>query len=72
MFFEEDNSYNEIREKSLEQWLTDMEKHSDIEVRGGIPLVRSYLKTLKDENAKLQEENELKNQYLKNMAKKYK
>ena len=32
----EDNTYNDIREKSLMQWLDDMSKHEDIAVRGGI------------------------------------
>jgi len=69
MYFESDNSYNDIREKSLAQWLDDMEKHEDILVRGGIPLVRSYLQTLQAENERLKEENELKNQYLKKYSK---
>ena len=30
----EDNTYNDIREKSLMQWLDDMEKHEDVAVRG--------------------------------------
>ena len=28
MFNREDNTYNEIREKSLFQWLDEMEKHA--------------------------------------------
>lgn len=36
MFNREDNTYNEIREKSLFQWLDEMEKHEDIAVRGGV------------------------------------
>lgn len=68
MFFQEDNSYKDIREKSLEQWLEDMEKHEDVAVRGGVPLVRDYLRTLKQENKRLSDENELKNSYLKKMS----
>ena len=36
MFNREDNTYNEIRERSLFQWLDEMEKHEDIAVRGKI------------------------------------
>ena len=35
MFIKEDNTYNDIREKSLLQWLNEMEKHEDVAVRGG-------------------------------------
>ena len=70
MFFKEDNTYNDIREKSLCRWLEEMEKHQDVAVRGGIKLCREYMEHLKEENRKLQEANELKNAYLKKMAKK--
>ena len=36
MWIKEDNTYNEIRRKSLMQWLDEMEQHSDIAVRCGI------------------------------------
>lgn len=70
MFFSEDNTFNDIREKSLEQWLSDMENHEDISVRGGVKLCREYIQHLEDKISKLKDENELKNQYLKKMAKK--
>ena len=69
MFIKEDNTYNDIREKSLLQWLAEMEQHEDIAVRGGVKLCREYMQYLKGENEKLKEENELKNYYLKKMAK---
>lgn len=69
MFFREDNTYNDIREKSLNQWLLEMEKHEDIAVRGGVKLCREYMQYLKDKNTKLEQENELKNSYLKKMSK---
>ena len=69
MFIKEDNTYNEIREKSLLQWLDEMEQHEDIAVRGGVRLCREYMQYLKDKNEKLKQENELKNTYLKKMAK---
>ncbi|MCQ2494082.1 MAG: hypothetical protein MJ104_05720 [Lachnospiraceae bacterium] len=69
MFFQEDNTYKDIREKSLDQWLEDMEKHEDVAVRGGVPLVRDYIRTLKEENKRLADENQLKNSYLKKLSK---
>lgn len=68
MFLLEDNSYNDIREKSLNSWLMEMEQHEDLAVRGGVRLARAYIQHLQDENKRLKEENELKNSYLKKMA----
>ena len=62
MFNREDNTYNEIREKSLFQW------HEDIAVRGGVKLTREYIQHLKDENKRLEEQNKLKNEYLKKVV----
>ena len=69
MFLKEDNTYNDIREKSLIQWLEEMERYEDVAVRGGVKLCREYMQYLKDKNERLKEENELKNSYLKKMAK---
>lgn len=69
MFIKEDNTYNEIREKSLEQWFNDMEAHDDIAVRGGVRLARDYMQHLKDENDRLRSEMKLKDEYLKKMSK---
>lgn len=69
MFLKEDNTYNDIREKSLLQWLDEMEQHEDIAVRGGVKLCREYMQYLKDKNDRLEQENELKNEYLRKMAK---
>lgn len=68
MFFKPDNTYNDIRDKSLQQWLNEMEQHEDVAVRGGVKLAREYVKFLKDENKRLMHENELKNEYLKKVA----
>lgn len=70
MFGKEDTTYNDIREKSLLQWLDEMEKHEDVAVRCGVKLCREYMQHLKDQNEKLREENELKNSYLKKVAEK--
>ena len=69
MFIQDDKTYNDIREKSLMQWLEEMEKHEDITVRGGVKLTREYVQHLNDEIQRLKDENELKNTYLKKMSK---
>ncbi len=68
MFVREDNTYNNIRERSLLQWLDEMEQHEDIAVRGGVKLCREYMQHLVDEREKLKKENELKNSYLKKVV----
>ena len=70
MFIKEDTTFNDIREKSLIKWLEEMSAHEDISVRGGVKLCTEYIEHLKRENEKLREENELKNSYLKKMARK--
>lgn len=67
MFGMKDNTYNDIREKSLMQWLEDIENHEGIVVRGGVRLTREYLQHLKDEIKRLESENALKAKYLKKM-----
>ena len=69
MFTRPDNTYNDIREKSLMQWLDEMEQHSDVAVRGGVKLTREYVH-LQEEIRRLEEENQLKAQYLKKMKEK--
>jgi len=68
MFIRPDNTYNDIREKSLMQWLDEMEQHSDVAVRGGVKLTREYVQHLQEEIRRLEEENQLKAQYLKKMG----
>ena len=66
-YFSEKSEYDNIREKSVEQWLNEMADHSDIAVRGGVKVTREYIADLQDKIDKLKEENELKNMYLKKM-----
>ena len=68
MFRMEDNTYRDLRERSLMQWLEEMEAHQDMTVHGGVRLCREYIQSLKDENRRLQEQNELKNQYLRKLS----
>ena len=70
MFGRPDHTYNDIREKSLMQWLDEMEQHPDIAVHGGVKLAREYVDHLKTEIARLESENALKTEYLKKMKEK--
>ena len=65
MYFNDKSEYNDIREKSLEQWLNEMEQHPDIAVRGGVQLTREYVQYLQDEIKRLHGENDLKLEYMK-------
>lgn len=66
-----DNTYNDIRDKSLQNWLDEMESHEDIAVRGGVKLAREYVQHLKDENKRLEDEIKLRNEYLRKMKKEH-
>lgn len=69
MFTRPDETYNNIRKRSLEQWLSEMEKHEDVAVRGGVKLTREYLAHLEEEISRLKDECKLKDDYLKKMSK---
>ena len=68
-YIKDDTTYNDIREKSLLQWLDEMEKHDDIAVRGGVTLCRDYIRYLAEQNEILKKENALKNEYLRKVSK---
>ena len=65
-----DNTYNDIRERSLQQWLDQMAEHEDISVRGGVKLAKDYIEHLKNENSRLESEISLRNEYLKKLKNK--
>lgn len=67
MFGKEDNTYNEIRDKSIAQWLDVMSKHDDIEVRGGTLVTQGYIEYLKKEIIMLEAKSTLKDKYLKKL-----
>ncbi|SEF80130.1 hypothetical protein [Lachnospira multipara] len=69
MFTRPDDTYNNIRKRSLEQWLSEMEKHEDVAVRGGVKLTKEYLAHLEEEISRLKDECKLKDDYLKKMSK---
>lgn len=70
MFIKDDTTFNDIREKSLNAWLGEMEQHEDLAVRDGVKLTREYVAHLQNEIKKLESENALKAQYLKKMKEK--
>lgn len=67
MFIKEDNTYNDIREKSIRQWLDEMSGHPDLAVRGGVKVTRDYIDYLKQEIKRHEEANKLKDEYLKKL-----
>ena len=68
MFIQDDNTYNNLREKSFLQWLEDCSKLEYIAVRGGVKLAYEYVEMLNNEIKRLKEQNELKNEYLKKIS----
>ena len=67
MYFPDKSEYQDIREKSLMQWLDEMEQHEDIAVRGGVKLAREYVQSIQKEIENLKSENELKKEYMKKL-----
>lgn len=67
MYFSDKSEYQDIREKSLMQWLDEMEQHEDIAVWGGVKLAREYVQSLQKEIENLKSENELKKEYMKKL-----
>lgn len=70
MVFEKDNSFNDIRYKSLMKWLDEIEQDENIAISGGVTLAREYIQHLLDENQSLRNENELKKKYMKKLIEK--
>lgn len=68
MFGQEDHTYQDIRKKSLLQWLDEMEQHEDITVRGGVALAKGYIASLEEEKRRLESENKKTKEYLKQVA----
>lgn len=67
MYFPDKSEYQDIREKSLMQWLDEMEQHEDSAVRGGVKLASEYVQSLQKEIENLKSENELKKEYMKKL-----
>ncbi len=67
MFFHEDYTFENLRERSVEQWLGDIEGHEDLLVRGGVKVTREYIEDLKKQIENLKRSNALKDQFLKQL-----
>lgn len=67
MFGREDNTYDELRENSIEQWFKDIDRHDDILVRGGVKVTRDYIADLKKKITMLENKNLTKDRYLKKL-----
>lgn len=67
---QEDNTYNDLRENAIRQWLEDMSRHEDVAVRGGVKVTAEYLEDLKKQIRQLEEKGALKDAYLKKMKEK--
>lgn len=67
MFTKQDHSFREIREKAVQQWLDEMSRNEDLEVRGGVRASLQYIKSLKQEITQLEKANDVKDAYLKKM-----
>jgi len=72
MFGKEDNTFNELREKSIVQWLDQMSGHDEIAVRGGVKVTKDFIGDLQRKIASLENENKLKDKYLKKLSQKNK
>lgn len=70
MFGKEDNTYNELRDKSIAQWLEDMSNHDDVAVRGGVKVTKDYIAYLKKVIVSLENKSTLKDEYLKKLKSK--
>lgn len=67
MLGKEDNTYNELRDKAITQWLDGMSRHDDIAVRGGVKVTKDFIEDLKKKIKFLEEKNALKDKYLKSV-----
>ena len=71
MFFGQvDRTFENLRERSVEQWLEDIDGHEDLVVRGGVKVTREYIADLKKQIENLKRSNALKDQFLKQMKQK--
>ncbi|GAB6109919.1 hypothetical protein [Fusibacter bizertensis] len=72
MFGKEDNTFNELRDRSVQKWLEDMSAHEEIAVHGGVKVTRDYIDDLKKKIMRLESEHALKNEYMKKLRTKIK
>lgn len=67
MLIREDNTYNEMREKSTMQWLTEQLESQDVVNRHGAKLTLEHIAYLNKKIAELEDKNKLKDEFLKKL-----
>ncbi len=67
MFIKEDNTYNEMRENSMMQWLNELVVGEDIVNKGGAKVTLEHIDYLNRRIKELQEKNMLKDEFLKKL-----
>lgn len=72
MFIKEDNTYNEMRESSMMQWLNGLLESDDVVNRGGAKLTMEYIESLNKKIKELEDKGALKDDFLKRMKNKTK
>ncbi|MGN0268408.1 MAG: hypothetical protein ACI4D7_12120 [Lachnospiraceae bacterium] len=63
----EDNTYNDIREKSLMQWLNQVREEGSYIDACGAKLAMEYIAHLEDKIHLLEEKNKLKDEHMRKM-----
>ncbi len=67
MFEKEDNTYDELRARTINQWFDEISNHEDIVVRGGVKVTKEYIEDLQKKIIHLESKNSLKDKYLKQL-----
>lgn len=67
MFIKEDNTYNEMREKSMHQWLSQLMDENDTVNRSGARLTMEYIEHLNNKIAELESKCALRDKFLKQL-----
>ena len=67
MFIKEDNTYNEMRENSMMQWLNDLTGSENVVDRGGAKITLEYIDYLNRKIKELEAKNILKDEFLKKL-----
>lgn len=66
----EDNTYNEIREKSLMSWLNEVQEKGSYNDACGAKLAIEYIQSLQEKIRILEEKNQMKDRFLRQMKEK--
>lgn len=70
MYMREDNTYNEMRESSMMQWLNELLEGNDLVNRGGAKLTIEYIDYLNRKIKELEDKNTLKDEFLRKLKSK--